>query len=173
MKRFLPSVYLFPALLAASLYRRSHMSVRAKLRRAHAAKAPAAQAPARAGSIRGVVTDPSGAVIPNASLTATDATGKTYSATSDAAGAYVIRGLPTSTYSVKAGATGFATYSTNAVVVAPGSALHLDISLPIEVEQQQIEVQAESTDRRYRSGFKRQRDRDQRQGPRRAVRRSR
>ncbi len=141
VKRFLPSVYLFPALLAASF-----ISAAAPLwaQSAPESQAPAAQSSARPGSIRGVVTDPSGAVIPNASLTATDATGKNYPATSDAAGAYVIRGLPTSTYSVKASAPGFAAYSTNAVVVAPGSALHLNISLSIQVEQQ-VEVQSEAT----------------------------
>ena len=146
MKRFLLSVYLLSALLAALLFgaAASLSAQTSPPAQAPPAKTPAGQAPARAGSIRGLVTDPTGAVIPNASLTATDATGKSYSATSDAGGAYVIRGLPTSTYSVKASAPGFADHSTNAVVVAPGSALHLDISLSIQVEQQ-IEVQSEAT----------------------------
>jgi hypothetical protein len=139
VKRFLPSVSLISGLLAAVLF-----AVATSVYAQSAPPATGGQAPARAGSIRGVVSDPTGAVIPNASVTATDATGKTYSATSDGGGAYVIRGLPTSTYSLKAIAQGFAGYATNAVVVAPGSALHLDISMSIQVEQQ-VEVQAEAT----------------------------
>jgi hypothetical protein len=50
------------------------------------------EAQSSTGTIRGQITDPSGAVIPNAAITA--AAGQTFPATSDNAGAYVIRGLP-------------------------------------------------------------------------------
>ncbi len=141
MKRFPASVYLIPALTIGLV-----LSAGASLHAQSAPPAPpASPAPARTGTLRGAVTDPSGAVIPNASVIATDATGKTYSTTSDSGGSYVIRGLPPSTYSLKASAPGFAPFSSNAVMVAPGSALRMDIAMPIQVEQQQVQVQAEAT----------------------------
>jgi hypothetical protein len=146
VKRFPASLHLIPALIFA-LILSAGTTLRAQTApatTAPAAPSPGGQAPARSGTLRGAVTDPSGAVIPNASVVATDATGKTYSTTSDSGGSYVIRGLPPSTYSLKASAPGFAPFSSNAVMVAPGSALRLDIAMPIQVEQQQIQVQAES-----------------------------
>jgi hypothetical protein len=111
----------------------------------HAQNTPAAQAPAVSGTMRGSVLDPSGAVIPNASITATSSSGQTYSAVSDGAGAYVVRGLPSGTYSVKATASGFAAFAQSGVIVSAGSALRLNIALVIEVAQQQVQVQAEAT----------------------------
>src|SRR5271163_3804859 len=106
----------------------------------------AAQAPSSSstGSMHGTVSDPTGAVIPNASVSVTSASGQVFSAVSDGAGAYAIHGLPPSTYSVKATASGFAAYESNAVMVAKGSALRLNIALAIQVEQEKVEVQAES-----------------------------
>ncbi len=109
---------------------------------AQAAVEAAAQAtaPATTGSLRGAVTDPTGAVIPQATVTATSASGKTFTATSDSAGNYVLRGLPPSTYSLRTTATGFAVNTTPAIIVTAGAAKHVDISLAIEVAQQNVEV---------------------------------
>src|SRR6202167_295931 len=61
-------------------------------------------------SIRGTVTDPSGAVVPDAKLTARDvATGLTYSATSGKAGLFSFIQLPIGDYSVKVEKSGFKT----------------------------------------------------------------
>jgi Carboxypeptidase regulatory-like domain/TonB dependent receptor len=97
-------------------------------------------APATTGSIRGAVADPTGAVIPQATVTATSASGKAFTATSDSAGNYVLRGLPLSTYSLRTVAAGFAVNTTPAVIVTAGSTKHLDISMVIEVAQQNVEV---------------------------------
>jgi hypothetical protein len=60
------------------------------------------------GSITGVVTDPSDAVIPGATVTAENvATGVRTTAQTNAAGAYTIRFLPIGTYSVRIEAKGF------------------------------------------------------------------
>jgi len=62
------------------------------------------------GSITGVLTDPSGAVVLGATVTAENAaTALKTSATTNAAGAYTIRFLPIGTYTVTVEATGFAT----------------------------------------------------------------
>jgi hypothetical protein len=92
------------------------------------------------GSLRGLVTDPSGAVIPNATVTATSASGQVFTAVSDSGGTYIIRGLPPSTYSLKAVASGFATTTTPAIIVTAGAAKHQDIAMVIEVAQQNVEV---------------------------------
>jgi hypothetical protein len=128
---------LIPALLAVPLP--------GSIPQLHAQATSSAQAaPAGTGTVRGMVTDPSGAVIPNAAVTATSSSGKTYSATSDDGGAYVLRGLPASTYSVNASAPGFAPYASSGVMVAAGGSLRLNIAMPIQVEQQQVQVQAEA-----------------------------
>src|SRR5579871_3451595 len=60
------------------------------------------------GALTGTVTDPTGAVIPNVTVTATNAdTGQERTATTSAAGAYTISLLPPGTYRVKFAASGF------------------------------------------------------------------
>src|SRR6266498_3980054 len=61
-----------------------------------------AQAQLYTGSITGLVQDPSGAVVANASVVLTDTDkGLTYSTKTDAAGRYVLRALPPSTYNTR------------------------------------------------------------------------
>jgi hypothetical protein len=66
------------------------------------------QSSARSSAISGVVTDPSGALIPNTSITIrNELTGQTYSATSDSNGAFSSGDLPAGSYTVTAAAPGF------------------------------------------------------------------
>src|SRR5215467_10920265 len=66
------------------------------------------QAQLYTGSVTGVVQDPTGAVIPTASVVLTDtAKGLRYTATTDPTGRYLLRSLPPSTYSIRVEATGF------------------------------------------------------------------
>src|SRR5215469_3851194 len=61
-----------------------------------------AQTQVYAGSITGLVQDPSGAVVPNASVILTDADkGVQYSAVTDSTGRYLLRALPPSTYNIR------------------------------------------------------------------------
>ena len=63
------------------------------------------------GSIRGTVTDPSGAVIPNATVTATSlATDQVRTVQSSAEGSYVIAELPAGLYKLEVKIQGFAYY---------------------------------------------------------------
>jgi hypothetical protein len=111
---------------------------------APAGPAPSQTAPNPTGGIHGQVTDPTGAVIPNATVvvltTAGQVAGK---ATSNGVGAYAIRGLAAGTYSVTAGASGFAAASIPGVVVSAGQAKTVNASLRVEIEQQQVEVESE------------------------------
>jgi hypothetical protein len=97
------------------------------------------------GAIHGQVADPSGAVIPGATVVALTTSGKVAGkATSDGVGAYTIHGLAPGTYSVTATANGFAAFEAPAIVVAAGQSKTVNAKLQIEVQQQQVQVEAES-----------------------------
>ncbi len=95
------------------------------------------------GTLRGQVTDPSGAVIPQAQVTATSSSGKASSAQADGSGVYQVRGLGPGTYIVTAASPGFAGY-TSTVTIAPGQSRSLNIALQIETQQQQVQVEADT-----------------------------
>ena len=98
------------------------------------------------GGIRGQITDPSGAVIPEATIVVLDTAGKTAGkATSDAGGVYAVHGVPPGTYSVWVTASGFAVYRVANIAIAAGQLKQLNPTLQIQVQQQQVEVQAENT----------------------------
>ena len=97
---------------------------------------------AQTGVVRGKVTDPSGAVIPNAVVTVKSA-GQEASATSGGDGQYQIKGLAPGQYTVSASAQGFAPFSKPSVAVVEGRPLVLDIPLEIEVVHQNVDVQSE------------------------------
>ena len=101
---------------------------------------PSAWAQTATGSLRGQVADPSGAVIPQASITVTSASGVSSTGTSDASGQYAISGLAPGQYTVTAKAPGFSTFTSPTVRIAAGQTQHLDISLTIQMEQQQVQV---------------------------------
>src|SRR5215213_2244616 len=92
-----------------------------------------AQSQATTGDIEGRVLDPQGAVIPRASVTATNqATGLEKSATTDDEGNFRIILLPPGSYMLKAsGAQGFQAVSVRNVTVTVGSETTLDIALAV------------------------------------------
>jgi len=103
-------------------------------------------AQAAKGSVRGQVTDPSGAVIPNANVSLTTPDGHTVATvTSNAGGTYQVNNLTPGTYIVIGNAQGFAASSSKAISVTAGQTKQFDVSLQIQVEQQQVQVNAEST----------------------------
>ena len=92
------------------------------------------------GSVSGTVTDPSGAAIPSASVTATQVdTGRETTVTSSQNGTFVFTTLPPSSYSFKVTAPGFQLYQQNAVLQANQS-LTLNPELTIGAATQTIEV---------------------------------
>ncbi|MDX6461138.1 MAG: hypothetical protein QOE55_4835, partial [Acidobacteriaceae bacterium] len=95
------------------------------------------------GSLQGRVLDPSGAVIPQAQVIVTSASGKTVTAVSDGAGSYQVRGLAPGDYTVNATTAGFAPFSST-VTLAAGQTRTLNIALQIEIEKQQVQVEAEA-----------------------------
>jgi hypothetical protein len=89
-----------------------------------------AQSQATSGNIEGRILDANGAVIPNASVTATNQdTGLEKSVTTDGEGNYQVVLLPPGSYKVSANATGFGTTPTPNVAVTVGGKTSLDITL--------------------------------------------
>ncbi len=73
------------------------------------------------GTITGTVTDPTGAVIPNAKVTAVDtATARTYTATTNSAGGFVFTNLPYGIFRVTVEMPGFAKFIVDKVQVNVG-----------------------------------------------------
>lgn len=84
------------------------------------------------GTIRGTVTDASGAPIPDASVTVRNLdTGYTRELKTDASGAYLAPNLPIGTYSVSASGGSFAPLTQKGIHVSAGSDLTVDESLKI------------------------------------------
>ncbi len=95
------------------------------------------------GSLRGTVTDPSAAVVPDTTVVATG-NGVTRSGKSDGQGHYTLPNLPPGKYSIRADANGFVTYTKSDVDVSGGQTNSLDIALQIAAEAQQVSVQEQS-----------------------------
>jgi hypothetical protein len=102
-------------------------------------------AQANNGVIRGTVADPTGAVIPKSTVKITTPDGHAVTtATSDAAGLYQARNLAPGTYIVNASAEGFAPFVSKAIPLDAGQSKQVDVKLQIQVEEQQVEVNAET-----------------------------
>ncbi|HEV2964865.1 MAG TPA: TonB-dependent receptor [Candidatus Angelobacter sp.] len=103
-----------------------------------------AQGVGASGDITGTVMDPSGAVVPNATVTATEAQkGLKRTTTSDSKGEYRLAGLPPSTYEVSTQLPGFRT-SIQKVVVNVGQTVILDFHLSVTQVSEQVEVTTEA-----------------------------
>jgi len=91
--------------------------------------------------IRGVVTDATGAVVANATVTITEVdTGLSHSAKTDSAGYYILRALRPSRYIVKAEAAGFQPLEQKDVVLAVDQETSLNFTLHPATTSTQIEV---------------------------------
>jgi carboxypeptidase family protein/TonB-dependent receptor-like protein len=94
-------------------------------------------------TLSGVVTDTSGAAVPNANVAIKNvATGVVRSVTSNQDGFYTAPNLLPSTYEVTASAQGFNTIVEKGIVLTVGQEQELNISLKVGQVQQSIEVTA-------------------------------
>jgi Carboxypeptidase regulatory-like domain len=96
-----------------------------------------AQAPS--GGLRGQVTDQSGAVVTQADVALTPATGTPLSTKTDAQGMYEFKGLAPGEYTLDVVAPGFTLYENTKVEIA-AQPLRLNVSLAIEVQTQKVQV---------------------------------
>jgi len=95
------------------------------------------------GSVSGTVSDPSGAVIPEAQVGITnDQTGFTRSATTDAQGLYRLLDLPEGTYTLTVTAKGFQEAKRTGIGVAIGQVNVQDIQVAVGTTSQTVTVEA-------------------------------
>lgn len=95
-------------------------------------------------TIVGVVTDSQGAVVPNATVTATNnATGIIHSTKTTSSGNFVIPNLPASTYDVKVEATSFSPHIAKGIKLNVGDQRDLNFKLAAGSTSQVIEVTSE------------------------------
>src|SRR5580693_9009231 len=104
-----------------------------------------ASAQTTTGTLRGRVTDPTGAVIPQATVTAAGPQGQKTTAVTDNQGNYELKGLPPGSYTITTSAKGFAVSTEQNFAIAASQVQHFDIALEIQVEQEKVEVQEEGT----------------------------
>lgn len=94
-------------------------------------------------TITGTITDPSGAVVPNAKITITnDATSVSTGTTSSSAGTYTVKGLLPGTYTVTAEASGFKKEVKNGVRIEVSTAGTIDFSLATGTANETVQVTA-------------------------------
>lgn len=96
------------------------------------------------GNIQGTVSDATGAVVPNATVTLTNlATQVKRSSTSNSTGAYTFPGIPVGSYRLDVAAPGFKSYAQTGIVLEVGSNISVDPTLTVGATDEKIEVQAE------------------------------
>jgi hypothetical protein len=95
------------------------------------------------GSIVGTVSDTSGAAIPGASVTITDAKGATQTATTDEQGKYLVPNLSPGLYKVSVAAPGFRVLELPAVTVSPGEPAHADATLEVAGAVSSVNVEGQ------------------------------
>ncbi len=97
------------------------------------------------GSIVGNVTDPSGAVVPGAKVTATQVgTDRAIVATANGAGVYVLSDVPAGTYTVSITKAGFATFRSRDFSVVINTAVRVNAKLQVGKSTQVVTVAAQS-----------------------------
>ena len=98
------------------------------------------------GDISGLVTDPTGAVVPNAAVTLKNVdTGSSQSATTSSLGTYRFALLPPGNYSVSASATGFQAI-TQRISVALGASATATLQLSLSSSSTTVEVSGQTTE---------------------------
>lgn len=106
--------------------------------------APIAPAQTNQGSIAGNVSDPSGAMVPNAKIVAKDTnTGATYQTVSSSAGAYRFPNLNIGSYDITATASGFKSATLTGVLVQTATTSAIDIKLQTGTVTESVVVNAD------------------------------
>lgn len=94
-------------------------------------------------SVEGLVTDPTGAVLPKVEISATSrTTGLARAVAANADGYYRIASLPVGTYDIAASLAKFKKTLLNGVTLTVGQAARIDITMQVGDVQQAVEVQA-------------------------------
>lgn len=107
---------------------------------------PALHAQRYLGSIQGQIVDPSGAGVPNASVTAEEtATHFKTVATSNPSGAYNFAALNPGTYAITSTAAGFRSETTTGIALTAGQLQVVDVKLTVGAQDTTVEVRADGS----------------------------
>ena len=107
-----------------------------------AALAFAAALPAQTlGTLKGQVTDESGAIVPGTVVTVTGASGAARTAVADNTGNYTFVGLAPGTYTVQARVPGLEIGTPPTVAISPGASVTLNLQLRVVAARQEVTVQ--------------------------------
>src|SRR6516164_5897713 len=97
------------------------------------------------GSIRGTVTDPSGAVVDSANVTVTqNETGLMRTTATDHAGAYLVLELPVGHYQLRVERSGFQSYVQQGITLDVNETAIIPVSLKVGTSNQKVEVNADA-----------------------------
>ncbi len=97
------------------------------------------------GSISGLVTDPSGAVVAGAQVTAIDTqTGIRTETVTDSRGYYNFPTLPIGAYEVEVRASGFKTFRQTGIAIDANSVVKVDVPLQVGVATEHMEVRSDA-----------------------------
>src|ERR1700686_2372784 len=97
------------------------------------------------GSIRGTVTDPTGAIVQAATVTAKEVeTGLTRTAATDRQGAYVLVELPIGHYELQVQAQGFQEYLQKGISLDVNETATVSVRLKVGSAEQRVEVNADA-----------------------------
>ncbi len=105
---------------------------------------PMARPQSPSGEVRGTVTDPSGALVPSATVMLSSHDGNSRSVQSGNDGTYVFANVPAGNYIVSVTADGFAPASVQDAKVISGKTTVENFGLQLPVEEQQVEVKEEN-----------------------------
>lgn len=95
------------------------------------------------GAITGTVTDPTGAIIPNATVTVRNQnTGEERTTQTDSAGVYFVPSLAVGGYSVEVKSPGMQTVEAKGLIVAVATTARQDFSLQVAAASQTVEITA-------------------------------
>jgi Carboxypeptidase regulatory-like domain len=93
--------------------------------------------------VTGIVTDPTGAVVPNSSISLDDsATGKSRNTVSDSAGIYTFSNLGVGTYTLTVAVSGFQTFKKTNLIINVASSVKENVQMTLGSNSQTVTIQA-------------------------------
>src|SRR5260370_2525476 len=96
------------------------------------------------GSLRGVVGDEAGALVPGAKVVVSDGARPVKSVTAGNDGSYSIAGIPPGKYTVQASSPGLVQFQPATVEIRGGATAALNLQLRVTLEKQEVTVQENS-----------------------------
>ena len=127
----------------SALIKRAKFAICLSLLALLAACVPQAAWSQETSTITGAVTDPSGAVVPNAAVTVTQLeTGVKQDTVTNSAGLFAIPGLAVGHYTLTVTAAGFSTFQTTGITVNAAVTLRQDVRLAVGTSAQTVTVEA-------------------------------